>query len=157
MKRFRPWLLPILCAGALWLIFFAMAKYPAVREASSDPVSRIEGLSLSIEKPRFSPIKGYTIRYRIEISTDEIYQTADPFERLEKFENGCWHRLECQKEPVFSSPFDISGDNAAFDGSFVQKYDGYGTRLHPGTYRLTLGLTDAAGGSHCLAAEFEIS
>ena len=47
--------------------------------------------------------------------------------------------------------------STAFYGSVGQKYEGYGTRLEPGSYRLTMKLTDRIGGAHYLAAEFDVA
>lgn len=47
-------------------------------------------------------------------------------------------------------------EGSALEGSVVQKYDYYGTRLEPGLYRLVLEMKAEDGISQYLAAEFEV-
>ena len=165
MKRYRGLavlgLLTALCAGTVWLTVGVTARYPAWGEPVSYPVNRVAGYELSIEEPTWSPYRGYTLRYEIQIDSEEIYylvEDGSPFAYLEGLADGQWYRLDCQREQDGCTTFDLGGNgNTAFYGSVVQKYDGYGTRLEPGTYRLTMELTDRQGAPHYLAAEFDVA
>ena len=166
--RIRRILLPLLLVcvlgGTVFLTLRLTAHYPVVGDAVSYPVNQLEGFSLSVDPPSFSPFRGYTIRYEIAIDSAEVYnlkqEDKENFENLEWQIEGQWHRLKPQLGPTdhlwFST--DIGGEgNTGFYGSVVQKYNGYGTRLEPGLYRLTITLTGQDGATHYLAAEFEIS
>ena len=48
------------------------------------------------------------------------------------------------------------GEGSALEGSIVQKYDYYGTRLEAGIYRLVLEMQAKDGTPHYLAQEFNI-
>ena len=48
------------------------------------------------------------------------------------------------------------GDSTGLQGSIVQKYDYYGTRLEAGTYRVVLEMKAKDGTPHYLAAEFDV-
>ena len=48
------------------------------------------------------------------------------------------------------------GDSTGLQGSIVQKYDYYGTRLEAGTYRVVLEMKTKDGTPHYLAAEFDV-
>ena len=165
MKRCRGLvvlgLLTALCAGAVWLTLRVTARYPAWGEPVTYPVNRVEGFALSIEETTWSPFRGYTLRYEIQMDSEEIYHLVEDgsaFAYLERLADGQWYRLDCQREQAGHSTFDLGGSgSAAFYGSVVQKYEGYGTRLEPGTYRLTMKLTDRIGGAHYLAAEFDVA
>ena len=53
--------------------------------------------------------------------------------------------------------FALGGEEGSgLDGSIVQKYANYGTRLTPGLYRVVLEMRTADGAPHYLAAEFEV-
>lgn len=166
MKRYRALAILMvflaLCGGVVWLILRGTAQYPSVGTRVSYPVNQIEGFDLSIEAPTWSPFRGYTVRYEIAIDSEDVYflgRETYPFEHLEQLDGGRWHRLVSAEEGdrITFEGFSIGGeDNTGFAGSVVQKYAGYGTRLEPGTYRLTLELTDAEGTPHYLAAEFEV-
>ena len=86
-------------------------------EPVSYPVNQVDGFELTIEKPTWSPFKGYT------------------FNNLE---------------------FSLGGDSTGLQGSIVQKYDYYGTRLEAGTYRVVLEMKAKDGTPHYLAAEFDV-
>ena len=52
--------------------------------------------------------------------------------------------------------FSLGGDSTGLQGSIVQKYDYYGTRLEAGTYRVVLEMKAKDGTPHYLAAEFDV-
>lgn len=159
-------ILLLLCVGGAALYLRATAEYPAPGEAASYPVNQIEGFDLFIEAgPTWSPFRGYTLEYGVRIDSQEIYHlttgnepNSAETERLERLLDGQWYRLRSTEPTGFQSyVFDLGGhENTGFYGSLVQKYEGYGTRLEPGTYRLILELTDHDGQPHCLAAEFSV-
>ncbi len=147
----------VLCAAVALLTLKATAQYPALGEPVSYPVNQVEGFSLSLEKPGWSPFRGYTLRYDVLADSEDIYifeEDASSFEYLERLENGRWYRLDCQNPGTGHIRFDLGGDSTGLSGSLVQKYAGYGTRLEPGTYRLALEMRDSQGALHYLAAEF---
>ena len=69
MKKYRGWvialLLILLCIGGVRLVLRATAEYPALGEPVSYPVNQVEGFTLSIETPTWSPFRGYTIRWAV--------------------------------------------------------------------------------------------
>ena len=75
--RIRRMLLPLLfvcvLGGTVFLTPRLTAQYPVVGDAVSYPVNQLEGFSLSVEPPSFSPFRGYTIRYEIAIDSAEVY------------------------------------------------------------------------------------
>lgn len=81
MKKYRGWLIllifAIICAGGVWLTLQVTAEYPALGEAVSYPVNQVDGFELSIEKPTWSPFKGYTIRWAITANSKEIYSLVE--------------------------------------------------------------------------------
>ena len=166
MKKYRGLLTFVLvlaiCAGAVKLMLDYTAEYPIVGEAVVYPVNQIDGFNLSIESPAWSPFKGYTLRYNIEIESNDIYYMTTGTEtapaKLEKLIHGTWYSLNPQNEyEAFNSmTFDLGGDTYGFSGSLVQKFEELGTRLETGVYRLTIELTDESNILHYLAAEFTI-
>lgn len=164
LKRYRGWLLLLLllavCWGLVQLVLRTTAEYPALGEPVSYPVNQLDGFVLSIEEPTWSPFRGYTLRYDVEIHSEDVYtlsNEAAPMERLEALKDGQWYALARQWESFNPISFDLGGaGNTGFEGSLVQKYQDYGTRLEPGTYRLTLELADRQGAPHYLAAEFTV-
>lgn len=146
--------------GAARLILSATAEYPSLGEPALYPVNELSGFTLSIEEPVWSPFRGYTLRYGIEIDSKEVCVASDEesaFEQLEMLSDGVWHRLSCRRATFNPVSFELGGaGNSGFYGSLVQKYAGYGTRLMPGSYRLTVRLTDRQGEDHRLAAPFEV-
>jgi len=146
--------------GAARLILSATAEYPSLGELALYPVNELSGFTLSIEEPVWSPFRGYTLRYGIEIDSKEVCVASDEesaFEQLEMLSDGVWHRLSCRRATFNPVSFELGGaGNSGFYGSLVQKYAGYGTRLMPGSYRLTVRLTDRQGEDHRLAAPFEV-
>lgn len=165
MKRYRGVLnfaiFLAVCAGLIGLVLHFTAHYPALGETVSYPVNEVEGFTLSIQEPGWSPFRGYTLRYKIDIDSEKVYtltrEDSKNFEGLEYFTDGQWHRLLSQEETVGHMNWDVGGEGvSSFQGSIVQKFAGYGTRLESGTYRLTMELTDQQGSPHYLAAEFTV-
>ena len=164
MKRYRGLLIVfavlIVLAGIICLTLRVTADYPTLGEPVSYEVNQVEGFELSIEEPSWSPFRGYTIRYKIEIDSNDVYyldNNSKQFEYLECFTNNQWYRLNRQGEFAEYNTWDIGGEgNTSFQGSIVQKYDGYGTRLENGLHRLILELTDQKGQTHYLSAEFNV-
>ena len=58
--------------------------------------------------------------------------------------------------PFNNLEFSLGGDSTGLQGSIVQKYDYYGTRLEAGTYRVVLEMKTKDGTPHYLAAEFDV-
>lgn len=52
--------------------------------------------------------------------------------------------------------FSLGGQTSTFQGSMVQKYDHYGTRLETGNYRLVLEMRAEDGTPCYLAAGFDV-
>lgn len=166
MKKYRGWvialLLILLCIGGVRLVLRATAEYPALGEPVSYPVNQVEGFTLSIETPTWSPFRGYTIRWAVSAESEDIYtfstENAD-FSNLERCVDGQWYRLKRSQdmENLSHLDFPLGGDSTGLQGSIVQKFDNYGTRLEPGTYRVTLEMQAEDGTPHYLAAEFDIA
>lgn len=165
MKRHRGWiisfLLIALCIGGIWLILRSTAEYPALGESVSYPVNQVEGFELTIEEPSWSPFRGYTIRWAVSASSKDIYTFSGDgtnFEYLERCIDGQWYRLGYSQDEQYrlsnTPEFVLGGESTGLQGSVVQKYDSYGTRLEPGVYRLTLEMKAADGTPYYLAAEF---
>lgn len=160
-----------LCIGGVRLAVQKTAHYPALGEAVSIPVNELDGFTLMVEPPTWSLFKGYVIGWEITADSETVYTltegAASDFAHLERFVDGAWHLLVREPEPAtpFDSTWEIGGSTSGFAGSLVQKYDGYGTNLEEGTYRLVLELHAAVGtadstadsSTQYLAAEFEIS
>ena len=86
--------------GAARLILSATAEYPSLGELALYPVNELSGFTLSIEEPVWSPFRGYTLRYGIEIDSKEVCVASDEesaFEQLEMLSDGVWHRLSCRR------------------------------------------------------------
>ena len=131
-------------------------------EPVSYPVNQVDGFELTIEKPTWSPFKGYTIRWAVTANSKEIYSFGEDgspgFEYLERHTDGQWYRLTYSQD-IFSFnnlEFSLGGDSTGLQGSIVQKYDYYGTRLEAGTYRVVLEMKAKDGTPHYLAAEFDV-
>ena len=163
MKKYRGWLiLAVLAAlvfGGVKLTLHVTAAYPTLGAAVDYPVNDVEGFELTIGEPKFSPFLGYSFHYQIAMDSPTVYALKEgpgaSFENLETYVDGRWYRLAYTDELIFDQTFEVGGEGTTgFEGSVVQKYAGYGTRLEPGRYRLTIELTDSAGAPHYLAAEF---
>lgn len=169
MKRYRGWVALLifvaLCVVGIWLTLQVTAEYPTLGEEVSYPVNQVEGFELTTEKPSWSPFKGYSIRWRVAADSEAIYyfvQDGEPpnrFEYLERCVDGQWYRLGYTQDnfPFTTIEFALGGEEASdLQGSIVQKYAYYGTRLEPGTYRVVLEMKAEDGTLHYLAAEFEV-
>ncbi len=169
MKRIRSWftLLFVLAVlgGIGYLVLRTTEEYPTLGAAVSYPVNETDGFELTIiEKPSWSPWKGYTIQWRISAHSEDLYTFSwDPeiepgFEYLERCVEGQWYRL-AYTENNFSlnhTDFVLGGESTGLEGSLVQKYSRYGTRLEPGNYRIVLKMNASDGAMHYLAEEFTI-
>lgn len=168
MKRYKNLIIPVtilsLFVGLVWLILQTTAYYPTCGEPVAYTVNQVDDFNLLLEEPTWSPFRGYTIRYSIEIDSENIYyltkEDSKTFVYIEKLIDGLWYRMDYQKETAddIHRSFEIGGyDNTGFESSIVQRYEGYGTRLESGIYRLTLELTDQHGNSYYLASEFDVN
>ena len=169
MKRYRGWvallLFIALCAGGIWLTLQVTAEYPTLGEPVSYPINQVDGFELTIEEPSWSPFKGYSIQWKVTADSEDVYyfiQDGEPpnrFEYLEHRVDGQWYRLGYSQDnfPFSTIEFALGGEeSSALQGSIVQKYAYYGTRLEPGTYRVVLEMKAEDGAPHYLAAEFEV-
>lgn len=165
MKKFRGWLILLLLVllgfGAVKLTLHLTAEYPALGEPVTYPVNQVEGFTLTMEKPTWSPFKGYTIRWRVDANSEEVYTfIADKreFFWLEHRKDGQWYRLLPSEEVslLTTMEYPMGGDAYGLESSLTQKYRNYGTRLAPGTYRLVLEMQDSEENPHYLASEFSI-
>lgn len=171
MKKFRGLLICLLIltvyAGGVWLTLHLTTEYPALGEPVSYPVNQVPGFALTLAEPSWSPFKGYSLRYDVAAESETVYTFtachSAGFERLEQQVDGQWRRLTVSPPPpeefTCFAPleFDLGGgEGHGLEGSLVQKYDGYGTRLSSGLYRLVLEMTAPDGTPHCLAAEFSV-
>lgn len=168
MKRYRVWIASLvfiaICAGGIWLTLQVTAEYPSLSEEVSYPVNQVDGFELTIEKPSWSPFKGYTIRYKVSANSKDIYYftqdgEAPDFAFLEQYIDGQWYRLGYLEEtfPFNTVEFALGGEKGTnLEGSIVQKYAYYGTRLESGMYRVVLEMKSEDGAPHYLVAEFEV-
>ena len=169
MKRCRKWLILLallfICIGGVWTISRVTAEYPPLGEAVSYPVNQVKGFELSIEKPSFSPFRGYTLRWQVTAESDDVYyfvqdgEAPNTFEYLECNVDGQWTRLGYLQDAFSFTTIEFAlgaEEGSGLSGSIVQKYAGYGTRLKPGLYRVTLEMQEQDGTPHYLAAEFEV-
>lgn len=170
MKKHWGWILfstlAALCVLGAWLILRASAEYPALDAPVSYPVNQVDGFELTIEKPSWSPFKGYTIRWKVSANSEDVYTFSKEgegsgFEYLERLADGQWYRLGYTQDAFPShtaaTEFRLGGEEgSSLSGSIVQKYAYYGTRLEPGTYRVVLEMRAKDGTPHSLAAEFEV-
>lgn len=166
MKRFRGWIILLifiaLCAGGVWLTLQVTADYPNLGEPVSYSVNQVDGFELTIEKPSYSPFKGYTIQWTVSADSKDVYfltVNSTGFEYLERCIDGQWYRLEHSQDnsPFNSMVFALGGaENTRLEGSIVQKYNYYGTRLEIGAYRIVLEMKSEDGTPHYLAAEFNV-
>lgn len=167
MKKYRGLLtllvLLMLLVSVGWVILRATAVYPTLGEPVVYAVNQLEGFTLSVEKPVWSPFRGYTIQYEIEMASENVYYLEtgtgrEGPERLERLIDGQWYRLQSQTEHIWNpNTFPLGGDESSgFYGSLVQKHEGYGIRLEAGDYRLIIDLTDTEGDLHYLSAAFTV-
>ncbi len=167
MKRYRGWIVLfifiVICAGGVWLTLRVTAEYPTLGEPVSYPVNQVDGFELTIEKPSWSPFRGYSIRWAVTAASKEVYTfftDGAGFAFLERYVDGKWYRLEYSQDnfPFNSLEFPLGGEEGTgLQGSIVQKYAYYGTRLEAGTYRVVLEMKAKDGTSHYLATEFDIA
>ena len=138
------------------------AHYPELAEPVSYSVNQLNGFKMEIEGVHWSFRKGYCAKYKIEIDSEEIYTLVDTgeksYEYLERLLAGQWYRFVCNDiRPFPDNSHEIGGPgNTGYEEGFYQKYDGYGTRLETGIYRIVLELTDGEGNIQYLADEFEV-
>ncbi|MFR2620830.1 MAG: hypothetical protein ACLTBD_09800 [Clostridia bacterium] len=131
-------------------------------EPVSYPVNQVDGFELTIEKPTWSPFKGYTICWAVTANSKEIYSFGEDgspgFEYLERHIDRQGYRLTYSQDifPFNNLEFSLGGDSTGLQGSIVQKYDYYGTRLEAGTYRVVLEMKAKDGTPHYLEAEFDV-
>lgn len=169
MKRYRRWIILLAvilaCVGGVLLTLRATAEYPSLGDAVSYPVNQVEGFELTINEPSFSPFKGYTIRWKVTANSDDVYyfihdgEAPNSFEYLECNVDGQWYRLSYTQDifPFTTIEFALGGEEGSdLEGSIVQKYDYYGTRLESGLYRVVLEMKAKDESPHYLAAEFEV-
>lgn len=169
MKKRRVWLILaaviiVLAAGA-GLTMKLTAVYPGLGEAAAYPVNDVGGFELTVEKLSFTPLAGYTVRWRVTADSDETYrfiesgETHRTFEYLERSVGGVWYRLGREQDALSAETLEypLGGDGwDTMEGSIVQKDAGYGTRLEPGLYRVVLEMEAEDGTTHYLAREFEV-
>ena len=117
------------------------AHYPELAEPVSYSVNQLNGFKMEIEGVHWSFRKG-----------------EKSYEYLERLLAGQWYRFVCNDiRPFPDNSHEIGGPgNTGYEEGFYQKYDGYGTRLETGIYRIVLELTDGEGNIQYLADEFEV-
>ncbi|GFI61544.1 hypothetical protein IMSAG049_00703 [Clostridiales bacterium] len=153
-----------LFAGVAWLTLRATSEYPTLDAPVSYRVNQVDGFELSIRKPSWSPFKGYTIHWRVSANSEEVYHFIQDgegpgFEYLERYIDGHWYRLGYSEDTFLYTTLELAlgGDEgSALEGSIVQKYSYYGTRLEPGDYRLVLEMREEDGSKQYLASDFEV-
>lgn len=154
-----------LCAGGVQLVLRLTAEYPALGEPVSYPVNQVDGFELTIEKPGWGPFTGYTIKWTVTADSEEVYTFSHDWEGepdfayLERCIDGRWYRLRYTQDDFAFNPieFPLGGDEAwRLQGSIVQKYSYYGTRLEAGNYRIVLRMEASDGTPRYLAAEFGV-
>ena len=103
------------------------------------------------------------IRWAVAADSKEVYIFAEDgpgFEYLERCIDGQWYRLGYSQNdfPFNSAEFALGGEEGtALEGSIVQKYSYYGTRLEKGAYRVVLEMRARDGTLQYLAAEFRVA
>lgn len=169
MKPYRRWILLlifiVLLIAGTWLTLRITAEYPALAEPVSYPVNQVEGFELTIEKPSWSLFKGYTIHWKVSADSEEVYSFVKDgegpgFEYLERRVDGQWYRFGYTQDvfPFNTLEFALGGEkSSSLEGSIVQKYAYYDTRLEPGNYRVVLEMKAKDGTPHYLAAEFDVA
>ena len=82
---------------------------------------------------------------------------APNFSYLEQCVDGQWYRLQYSQDNFGYRSVELllgGAESTGLQGSIVQKYDYYGTRLESGTYRVVLEMKSKEGASHYPAAGF---
>ena len=168
LKKYRGWLilvlLLLLSAGGIWLTLRVTAEYPALGELVSYPVNQVKGFELTISEPVWSPFTGYTLDYNVSADSEEVYyfikESEKPdFEYLEHYVDGQWYRLGYTQDYFSPSSIDFAlggEEGSGLEGSIVQKYAYYGTRLESGLYRVTLEIQAGDGTPYYLSSEFHV-
>jgi hypothetical protein len=166
MKRLHGWIFLLaiiaLCTIGAWFTLRITAEYPSLGEPVSYSVNQVDGFELTIEKPSWSIFSGYTIDWSVTADSEEVYYfygEAPGFEFLERCVEGQWYRLGYVQDNLVFNSLEFSmggGDNTELQGSIVQKYNYYGTRLEAGTYRVVLEMKEKDRTPYYLTAEFEV-
>ena len=164
MKKIRALIIFIIVLAVLAcgikVILNATAEYPKTGEEVTYTVNDVEGFDLEIEDISWSFIKGYTIKWQVNAESKEVYyfvENGSSFNHIERNIDGKWYKLGTDVEFLATNTFALGGEEGyGLGGSLVQKYDGYGTRLEKGKYRLVLEMENKKGNKHYLAEEFEI-
>lgn len=144
MKKHRGWiilaLIVALAAAGIWLIGKVIAVYPGLGDPVSYPVNQVDGVTLTIEAPSFSPFQGYTIAWKVTADSDDVYhftcdgEAPNTFEFLERKVDGQWYRLAYTQ-----NDFPYSTVEFALGGEEKRRFGG----KHRAEVRL---LRDPAGG-----------
>ena len=173
MKKYRGWIILLMsfliCAAGIWAAFKVTekvtAEYPSMGDTVSYPVNQVDGFELTISQPSFSMFRGYTVDWKVTMNSQDVYyfildgEAPNTFKYLERKVDGQWHRLGYTQDNFpFTTGEDAlgGGEGERLEGSIVQKYDYYGTRLEAGTYRVVLEMQSKDGMPYYLAQEFEI-
>ena len=133
--------------------------YPQMGPPSQAQPVQIEGIDFAVEQPHYVLGRGYAMRWALSKRTERSYallpQQGHCEVWLERQIEGQWYTLVQQLEPdVFpQEPTVLDRNVTGFEASFTQKYQGYGTRLEPGHYRLALCLRDEQTGQEQVIAE----
>ncbi len=164
MKKIRALVIFIIVLAVLAcgikVILNATAEYPKTGEEVTYTVNDVEGFELKIEDISWSFIRGYSLVWQVDACSDEVYYFVEDMSRfvyIEKNIDGKWYKLVSNAEFLGRNTFALGGEEGyGLGGSIIQKYDGYGTRLENGKYRLVLEMENKKGNKHYLAEEFEI-
>ena len=125
MKKHRGWiilaLIVALAAAGIWLIGKVIAVYPGLGDPVSYPVNQVDGVTLTIEAPSFSPFQGYTIAWKVTADSDDVYhftcdgEAPNTFEFLERKVDGQWYRLAYTQNdfPYSTVEFALGGKHRA--------------------------------------------
>ena len=166
MKKLKGLVIAAAVIGVIGMIIWGIGKateeYPEIGEAVSYAVNDEDDITLEIQEPTWSPFRGYTIRWKVSTDSKNTYsfnEDGPGCEFLEHYIDGHWHRLAYTQDnfPFNSLVFTLgNGESRSLEGSLVQKYDHYGTRLEPGLYRLTLEMSKNNVDVRYLAQEFQV-
>ena len=111
------------------------------------------------EEAYFFRLSKYAGRVRdLLVNTDFLEPRSRVNEMVNNFIKPGLYRLTYSQDifPFNNLEFSLGGDSTGLQGSIVQKYDYYGTRLEAGTYRVVLEMKAKDGTPHYLAAEFDV-